>query len=180
MNLLIAEALRRDASDIHIEPFEHSVRVRFRIDGVLYSVIDSDKSIQLPVAARIKIMSRLDISETRRPQDGRIKLRVTVDGDSRELDLRVSTAPMLWGEKIVMRLLASDKLMLDLRKLGFESTSLERFEKAIAKPYGIVLVTGPTGSGKTNTLYSALSTMTRLPLESITGHVARSAVIVVV
>jgi type IV pilus assembly protein PilB len=170
VNLLIAEALRRDASDIHIEPFEHEVRVRFRIDGVLYSVIEADKSIQLPVASRIKIMSRLDIAETRRPQDGRIKLRVGVDGVSRELDLRVSTAPMLWGEKIVMRLLVADKLMLDLGKLGFEPVSLERFEEAIAKPYGIVLVTGPTGSGKTNTLYSALSTLNTMGVNILTAE----------
>jgi type IV pilus assembly protein PilB len=170
VNLLIGEALRRDASDIHIEPFEERVRVRFRIDGVLYTVVESAKSIQLPVAARIKIMSRLDIAETRRPQDGRIKLRVSVEGNSRELDLRVSTAPMLWGEKIVMRLLASDKLMLDLSKLGFEPTSRSQFQKAIAKPHGIVLVTGPTGSGKTNTLYSALSTLNKSGVNILTAE----------
>ena len=170
VNLLIAEALRRDSSDIHIEPFEETVRVRFRIDGVLYTVVESAKSIQLPVAARIKIMSRLDIAETRRPQDGRIKLRVSVEGNSRELDLRVSTAPMLWGEKIVMRLLASDKLMLDLSKLGFEPSSRAQFQKAVAKPHGIVLVTGPTGSGKTNTLYSALSTLNKSGVNILTAE----------
>ncbi len=168
VNLMISEALRLDASDIHIEPLEDKVRVRYRIDGVLRAVADAEKTIQLALASRIKIMSQLDISETRRPQDGRIKLRVRVEGKTRELDLRVSTAPMLWGEKIVMRLLVPDRLNLDLGKLGFESSSLDRFKEAVDKPHGIVLVTGPTGSGKTNTLYSALSGMNTMDVNILT------------
>jgi len=157
VNLLLTDALRRSASDIHIEPYEKRLRVRYRIDGVLYEIMDPPKSMQNALASRIKIMSQLDISERRRPQDGRIKLRVNLENRLRELDLRVSTVPTIWGEKIVMRLLDPEGLMLDMTKLGFEPWSLQRFEEAIKKPFGIVLVTGPTGSGKTNTLYSALS-----------------------
>ena len=157
VNLLLTDALRRGASDIHIEPYEKRLRVRYRIDGVLYEIMDPPKSMQNALASRIKIMSQLDISERRRPQDGRIKLRVNLENRLRELDLRVSTVPTIWGEKIVMRLLDPEGLMLDMTKLGFEPWSLQRFDEAIRKPFGIVLVTGPTGSGKTNTLYSALS-----------------------
>ena len=157
VNLLLTDALRRDASDIHIEPYEKKLRARFRIDGVLYEIMEPPKSMQNAISSRIKIMSSLDISERRRPQDGRIKLRINLEQRVRELDLRVSTLPTIWGEKIVMRLLDPEGLKLDLGDLGFERTSLERFQEAIHKPYGIVLVTGPTGSGKTNTLYSALN-----------------------
>ncbi|MFQ5744881.1 MAG: type IV-A pilus assembly ATPase PilB [Acidobacteriota bacterium] len=157
VNLVLTDALRRGASDIHIEPYEKRLRVRYRIDGVLYEIMDPPKSMQNALASRVKIMGQLDISERRRPQDGRIKLRVNLENRMRELDLRVSTVPTIWGEKIVMRLLDPEGLMLDMSKLGFEPWSLQRFEEAITKPFGIVLVTGPTGSGKTNTLYSALS-----------------------
>ena len=159
VNLLLTDALRRGASDIHIEPYEKVLRVRYRIDGVLYEVMEPPKAMQLAMASRVKIMSELDISERRRPQDGRIKIRVKLDDRMRELDLRVSTLPTIWGEKIVMRLLDPEGLKLNLAELGFEAPSLEKFAEAIKMPYGIVLVTGPTGSGKTNTLYSALSTI---------------------
>lgn len=159
VNLLLTDALRRGASDVHIEPYEKQLRVRFRIDGILYEVMEPPKTLQQAIASRIKIMSELDISERRRPQDGRIKIRVKLDDRIRELDLRVSTLPTIWGEKIVMRLLDPEGLKLNLADLGFEKPSLERFENAIKLPWGIVLVTGPTGSGKTNTLYSALSTI---------------------
>ena len=156
VNLILTDALRRGASDIHIEPYEKRLRVRYRIDGVLYEIMDPPKTMQNALASRIKIMSQLDISERRRPQDGRIKLRVQLEGRLRELDLRVSSLPTIWGEKIVMRLLDPAGLMLDMTKLGFEPWSLQRFQENIVKPFGIVLVTGPTGSGKTNTLYSAM------------------------
>ena len=156
VNLILTDALRRGASDIHIEPYEKRLRVRYRIDGVLYEIMDPPKNMQNALASRVKIMSQLDISERRRPQDGRIKLRVQLEGRLRELDLRVSSLPTIWGEKIVMRLLDPEGLMLDMTKLGFEPWSLQRFQEAIVKPFGIVLVTGPTGSGKTNTLYSAM------------------------
>jgi len=156
VNLILTDALRRGASDIHVEPYEKRLRVRYRIDGVLYEIMDPPKTMQNALASRIKIMSQLDISERRRPQDGRIKLRVQLEGRLRELDLRVSSLPTIWGEKIVMRLLDPEGLMLDMSKLGFEPWSLQRFQEAIVKPFGIVLVTGPTGSGKTNTLYSAM------------------------
>ena len=159
VNLLVTDALRREASDVHIEPYEKRLRVRYRIDGLLYEVMEPPKHLQQAIASRIKIMSELDISERRRPQDGRIKIRVKLAERIRELDLRVSTLPTIWGEKIVMRLLDPEGLKLNLADLGFEKASLERFEQSIRLPFGIVLVTGPTGSGKTNTLYSALSTV---------------------
>jgi type IV pilus assembly protein PilB len=159
VNLLLTDALRRGASDIHIEPYEKVLRVRFRIDGVLYEIMEPPKKMQQAISSRIKIMSELDISERRRPQDGRIKIRVRLEDRMRELDLRVSTLPTIWGEKIVMRLLDPEGLKLNLADLGFEKPSLEKFTDAIKMPWGIVLVTGPTGSGKTNTLYSALSTI---------------------
>ncbi|MCZ6727780.1 MAG: type IV-A pilus assembly ATPase PilB [Acidobacteria bacterium] len=161
VNLILTDALRRGASDIHIEPYERRLRVRYRIDGVLYEIMDPPKTMQNALASRIKIMSQLDISERRRPQDGRIKLRVQLEGRLRELDLRVSSLPTIWGEKIVMRLLDPEGLMLDMSKLGFEPWSLQRFQEAIVKPFGIVLVTGPTGSGKTNTLYSAMGNINK-------------------
>ncbi len=159
VNLLLTDALRREASDIHIEPYEKRLRVRYRIDGLLYEVMEPPKHLQQAICSRIKIMSELDISERRRPQDGRIKIRVKLDDRMRELDLRVSTLPTIWGEKIVMCLLDPEGLKLNLDDLGFEKSSLERFEQSVRLPFGIVLVTGPTGSGKTNTLYSALSTV---------------------
>ena len=156
-NLILTDALRRGASDIHIEPYEREFRVRFRIDGVLYVVMNPPMKLRDAMISRIKIMAKLDISEKRLPQDGRIKIRMNNQGKLRELDYRVSTLPTLWGEKVVLRLLDKENLMLDMTKLGFEVESLKLFEEAIFKPWGMVLVTGPTGSGKTNTLYSAIS-----------------------
>lgn len=159
VNVLMVDSLRRGASDIHVEPYEKEMRVRFRIDGVLYDIIHPPMKFRDALISRLKIMAKLDISEKRLPQDGRIKIKVKVDDRSRELDFRVSTLPTLFGEKVVLRLLDKDKLMLDMSKLGFEPDSLVMFQRAIANPYGMVLVTGPTGSGKTNTLYSALQSL---------------------
>ena len=159
VNVLLVDSLRRGASDIHIEPYEKELRIRFRIDGVLYNVMNPPLKMRDALISRVKIMSKLDISEKRLPQDGRIKIKVKVDNRSRELDFRVSTLPTLFGEKVVLRLLDKEKLMLDMTKLGFEQESLDKFKRNISKPYGMVLVTGPTGSGKTNTLYSALQSL---------------------
>jgi type IV pilus assembly protein PilB len=159
VNVLLVDSLRRGASDIHVEPYEKDFRIRFRIDGILYDVMHPPMKMRDALISRLKIMSKLDISEKRLPQDGRIKIKVKVDDRSRELDFRVSTLPTLFGEKVVLRLLDKDKLMLDMTKLGFEAESLEKFKRAISNPYGMVLVTGPTGSGKTNTLYSALQAL---------------------
>jgi type IV pilus assembly protein PilB len=160
-NVLLIDALKRGASDIHIEPYEKEFRVRFRIDGILYNVMALPMKLRDPLISRLKIMAKLDISEKRLPQDGRIKIRLKVEDRSRDMDFRVSSCPTLWGEKVVLRLLDKTKLMLDMTKLGFEPESLERFKRAISKPYGIVLVTGPTGSGKTNTLYSAIAQLNK-------------------
>src|ERR671939_765128 len=159
VNVLMVDALRRGASDIHIEPYEKELRIRFRIDGVLYDVMHPPLKMRDAMISRLKIMSKLDISEKRLPQDGRIKIKVKVDSRSRELDFRISTLPTLFGEKTVLRLLDKENLMLDMTKLGFEPESLVKFQRNISKPYGMVLVTGPTGSGKTNTLYSALQSL---------------------
>lgn len=159
VNVLMVDSLRRGASDIHVEPYEKDFRIRFRIDGVLYDVMHPPMKLRDPLISRLKIMSKLDISEKRLPQDGRIKIKVRVDDRSRELDFRVSTLPTLFGEKVVLRLLDKEKLMLDMTRLGFEPESLAKFQRNIANPYGMVLVTGPTGSGKTNTLYSALQSL---------------------
>jgi len=157
VNLILTDALKRAASDIHIEPYEKSYRVRFRIDGLLYEIMNPPIKLKDAICSRLKILAKLDIAEKRLPQDGRIKIKMKFQGKVKELDFRVSTLPTLHGEKIVMRLLDKDNLMLDMTKLGFEKSSLKYFEEAIFQPYGMVLVTGPTGSGKTNTLYSALS-----------------------
>jgi len=156
VNLVLTDAIKRGASDIHIEPYEKEYRVRYRIDGLLYEMMHPPLKLKEAITSRCKIMARLDIAEKRLPQDGRIKIKTKISGKSKDLDYRVSVLPTLFGEKIVMRLLDKDKLMLDMTKLGFEAESLRKFETAILKPYGMVLVTGPTGSGKTNTLYSAL------------------------
>jgi type IV pilus assembly protein PilB len=157
VNLILTDAVKRGASDIHIEPYEKEFRVRFRIDGVLQSIMSPPIKLKDAITSRLKIMSKLDISEKRLPQDGRIMLKMNVAGKKKQLDFRVSTLPTLWGEKIVLRLLDKENLRLDMTKLGFEAESLVKFEKAILKPYGMVLVTGPTGSGKTNTLYSSIA-----------------------
>jgi type IV pilus assembly protein PilB len=158
VNLMLMSAIQKGASDIHIEPYEKEFRVRFRIDGLLYNVMAPPMKFRDAITSRLKIMSKLDIAEKRLPQDGRIKIRFgDAEGGTKEIDFRVSVLPTLFGEKIVMRLLDKDKLMLDMTKLGFETESLKKLEIAISKPWGMVLVTGPTGSGKTNTLYSSIS-----------------------
>jgi type IV pilus assembly protein PilB len=157
VNLILSDAIKRGASDIHIEPYEKEFRVRFRVDGILYEIMNPPLKLRDAMTSRMKILAKLDISEKRLPQDGRIKLKMKLNDKNKELDFRVSVLPTLFGEKIVMRLLDKDNLRLDMTKLGFEPESLVKFEEAIFKPWGMVLVTGPTGSGKTNTLYSALS-----------------------
>ncbi|ABC80398.1 type IV-A pilus assembly ATPase PilB [Anaeromyxobacter dehalogenans] len=154
VNLILLDAIKKGASDIHVEPYEKDFRVRFRIDGVLYEVMKPPMKLRNAIISRLKIMSELDISERRLPQDGRIKLKL---GKGKEMDFRVSICPTLFGEKVVMRLLDKSNLQLDMTKLGFEEQQLKDFMEAIDRPYGMVLVTGPTGSGKTTTLYSALS-----------------------
>jgi type IV pilus assembly protein PilB len=157
VNLIMTDAVKRGASDIHVEPYEKEVRVRFRIDGILQSVMTPPLKLRDAITSRIKIMAKLDISEKRLPQDGRIMIKYRKDNKIKDLDFRVSTIPTLYGEKIVMRLLDKENLRLDMTKLGFEQESLTKFERAILRPYGMVLVTGPTGSGKTNTLYSSIA-----------------------
>ena len=157
VNMVLIDAIRKGASDIHIEPYEKNYRIRFRIDGLLQEVMRPSIKLKDPVTSRIKILAKLNIAEKRLPQDGRIKLRVNLAGKQKVIDYRVSILPTLFGEKIVLRLLDSDKLMLDLTKLGFEPESLAQWDRQISKPYGMVLVTGPTGSGKTNTLYSSIA-----------------------
>src|SRR5215212_4169487 len=157
VNLMLMSSIQKGASDIHIEPYEKEFRVRFRIDGILYNVMAPPMKFRDAITSRLKIMAKLDIAEKRLPQDGRIKIRFADSGATKEIDFRVSCLPTLFGEKIVMRLLDKEKLMLDMTKLGFEPDSLRKLEVAIAKPWGLVLVTGPTGSGKTNTLYSSIA-----------------------
>jgi len=157
VNLMLMSSIQKGASDIHIEPYEKEFRVRFRIDGILYNVMAPPMKFRDAITSRLKIMAKLDIAEKRLPQDGRIKIRFAAESGTKEIDFRVSVLPTLFGEKIVLRLLDKDKLMLDMTKLGFEPNSLKKLEVAIAKPWGMVLVTGPTGSGKTNTLYSSIS-----------------------
>ncbi len=170
VNVLLVDSLRRGASDIHVEPYEKDFRIRFRIDGVLYDIMHPPLRMRDALISRLKIMSKLDISEKRLPQDGRIKIKVKIDNRSRELDFRVSTLPTLFGEKVVLRLLDQEKLMLDMTKLGFEQESLDKFQRNISKPYGMVLVTGPTGSGKTNTLYSALQSLNTIGTNIMTAE----------
>jgi type IV pilus assembly protein PilB len=170
VNIVLTDAIKRGASDIHIEPYEKEYRVRYRIDGILYEMMHPPLKLKEAITSRCKIMARLDIAEKRLPQDGRIKIKTKIGGKAKDLDYRVSVLPTLFGEKIVMRLLDKDKLMLDMAKLGFEAESLRRFENAILKPYGMVLVTGPTGSGKTNTLYSALQRINTPEVNIITAE----------
>jgi type IV pilus assembly protein PilB len=158
VNLVLTDAVKKNASDIHIEPYEKSFRVRYRIDGVLYEVMKPPLKLKNAITSRLKIMSELDIAERRLPQDGRIKLKM---GRGKEMDFRVSVLPTLFGEKVVLRLLDKSNLQLDMTKLGFEVGQLDVFQKCIHLPYGMVLVTGPTGSGKTTTLYSGLSELNK-------------------
>jgi type IV pilus assembly protein PilB len=158
VNLILLDAIRKGASDIHVEPFEKQLRVRYRIDGMLYEVMKPPVKLKHAITSRLKIMSQLDIAERRLPQDGRIKLKM---GKNKEMDFRVSVLPTIWGEKVVLRLLDKSNLQLDMTKLGFEEKVLEQFKKAVHMPYGMILITGPTGSGKTTTLYSSLSELNR-------------------
>ncbi len=170
VNVILMSAIQKGASDIHIEPYEKELRVRYRVDGILYNIMAPPMKFRDAITSRIKIMSKLDIAEKRLPQDGRIKIRFQDSGEMRDIDFRVSCLPTLFGEKIVMRLLDKNKLMLDMTKLGFEQESLTKFEVAIGKPWGMVLVTGPTGSGKTNTLYSSISKVNTVDTNIMTAE----------
>src|SRR5947209_825258 len=161
VNIVMTDAVKRGASDIHIETYEKEYRVRFRIDGILQHIMSPPMKLKDAITSRIKIMAKMDISEKRLPQDGRIMLKMQLGGKKKQLDFRVNCLPTLWGEKVVMRLLDKENLRLDMTKLGFEPESLEKFQRAVLKPYGMVLVTGPTGSGKTNTLYSSVSLLNK-------------------
>jgi type IV pilus assembly protein PilB len=166
INMILTDAIRRGASDIHLEPYEKVFRVRFRIDGVLHEIMTPPKRLEAALTSRVKIMATLDIAERRLPQDGRIKLRY----HQREIDFRVSTLPTIFGEKTVMRILDKEALQLDLSALGFDPWSLEQFTKAIHSPYGMILITGPTGSGKTTTLYSAIHTINSPDINIMTAE----------
>jgi type IV pilus assembly protein PilB len=170
VNVILMSAIQKGASDIHIEPYEKELRVRYRIDGILYNIMQPPMKFRDAITSRIKIMSKLDIAEKRLPQDGRIKIRFQDGGEMRDIDFRVSCLPTLFGEKIVLRLLDKTKLMLDMTKLGFEQESLDKFEVAIEKPWGMVLVTGPTGSGKTNTLYSSIARINTVQTNIMTAE----------
>ncbi|HEY5673871.1 MAG TPA: ATPase, T2SS/T4P/T4SS family, partial [Malonomonas sp.] len=158
VNLILTDAIKRKASDIHIEPYEHVFRVRYRIDGVLYEVMKPPKKLKNAITSRLKIMASMDIAERRLPQDGRIKIKLA---RNQEMDYRVNCLPTLFGEKVVLRLLDKSNLQLDMTKLGYEEQALKWFKEQIHKPFGMVLVTGPTGSGKTVSLYSALSELNK-------------------
>ncbi len=166
VNLILTDAIKKAASDIHIEPYEKSFRVRYRIDGVLYDVMQPPLRLKAAITSRVKIMAQLDIAERRLPQDGRIKIKM----GGREMDYRVSTLPTLFGEKVVLRLLDKGNLQLDMTKLGFGPEALTDFESGLLLPYGMVLVTGPTGSGKTTTLYSALNRLNTVDTNIMTAE----------
>ncbi|MGZ4886648.1 MAG: type IV-A pilus assembly ATPase PilB [Candidatus Aminicenantales bacterium] len=171
VNQTFIDAVRRGASDVHFEPYETTFRIRYRIDGDLYEIVNLPLKFKNPVVSRVKILSNMDIAEKRLPQDGRIKMRVKLDnGKKKEVDMRVSSVATLWGEKVVARILDKEMLRLDMTQLGFEEESLALFQEAIHKPWGIVLVSGPTGSGKTNTLYSAVSTINSMDMNIMTAE----------
>jgi len=170
VNYILTDAVKRGASDIHLEPYEKEYRVRYRIDGILQTMMNPPFKLRDAIISRVKIMSKLDISEKRLPQDGRIMIKMMKDGKKKALDFRVSVLPTLHGEKVVLRLLDKENLRLDMTKLGFEQESLDKFTKAIFKPYGMVLVTGPTGSGKTNTLYSSISQLNKPDTNILTAE----------
>ncbi len=167
VNAILTDAIKKGASDIHIEPYEKTFRARFRIDGVLYEIMKPPYKLKNAITSRLKIMAELDIAERRLPQDGRIKLKL---GNRREMDFRVSVLPGLFGEKVVLRLLDKSNLQTDMTKLGFDEAQMKVFSEAIDKPYGLVLVTGPTGSGKTTTLYSALSELNKTTVNISTAE----------
>lgn len=171
VNTIFIDAIKKGASDVHFEPYERSFRIRYRIDGTLYETMNLPLKFKNPVTSRVKILSNMDIAEKRLPQDGRIKMRVKLEnGNRKEVDMRVSSIPAIFGEKVVVRILDKSMLKLDLKQLGFEKESLEVFMDAISRPWGIILVTGPTGSGKTNTLYSAISNLNSLEKNIITAE----------
>jgi type IV pilus assembly protein PilB len=170
VNVVLMSAISKGASDIHIEPYEKEYRIRYRIDGILSTAMSPSLKMRDAITSRVKIMAKLDIAEKRLPQDGRIKIRFQDNGATKDIDFRVSVLPTLFGEKIVMRLLDKSKLMLDMTKLGFEEEPLKKLETAIMKPWGMVLVTGPTGSGKTNTLYSAISKINSIETNIMTAE----------
>jgi type IV pilus assembly protein PilB len=166
VNLIVADAIRKRASDIHLEPYEKVFRVRYRIDGVLHDVMAPPKQMEAAILSRVKIMANMDIAERRLPQDGRISVKFS----SKEVDLRVSSLPTIFGEKIVMRILDKSGVVLDLKKLGFEDDDLDRFSRVIQTPYGMILVTGPTGSGKSTTLYAAVSSINSAEINIMTAE----------
>lgn len=164
VNMLITQAIQDRASDIHVEPGEDALRIRYRIDGVLHEIMRSPKAIASGVTSRLKIMSDIDIAERRKPQDGRL----SINANGRKIDLRVATLPTVWGEKIVMRILDNSNTRLALTDLGFSRENLDRFETSYVKPYGMILVTGPTGSGKSTTLYATLNVVSKPEINVIT------------
>jgi type IV pilus assembly protein PilB len=171
VNEIFVDAIKKGASDVHFEPYEQTFRVRFRLDGVLHEQMNLPLKFKNPVVSRVKILSNMDIAEKRLPQDGRIKMKVKLEnGGRKEVDMRISALPTIFGEKIVSRILDRQMLKLDLTELGFEEESLEKFRQAIFRPWGIILVTGPTGSGKTNTLYSAVATLNSLEKNIMTAE----------
>jgi len=171
VNTIFVDAIKKGASDVHFEPYESTFRVRFRMDGVLHEMMNLPMKFKNPVLSRVKILSNMDIAEKRLPQDGRIKMKVKLEnGGRKEVDMRISALPTIFGEKIVSRILDRQMLRLDLTELGFEEDSLEIFKEAIYRPWGIILVTGPTGSGKTNTLYSAVSNLNSLEKNILTAE----------
>ncbi|MFQ5722416.1 MAG: GspE/PulE family protein, partial [Candidatus Aminicenantales bacterium] len=171
VNTIFIDAIKKGASDVHFEPYERSFRVRYRLDGTLHEMMNLATKFKNPVISRIKILSNMDIAEKRLPQDGRLRMKVKLENGARkEVDMRISSVPTIFGEKIVARILDREMLKLDLTKLGFEQKSFDVFKKGISHPWGIILVTGPTGSGKTNTLYSAISTLNSIEKNIITAE----------
>jgi len=171
VNTVFIDAIKKGASDVHFEPYERSFRVRYRLDGTLHEMMNLATKFKNPVISRVKILSNMDIAEKRLPQDGRLKMRVKLENGARkEVDMRISSIPTIFGEKIVARILDREMLKLDLTKLGFEQGPLDVFKRGISRPWGIILVTGPTGSGKTNTLYSAISTLNSMEKNIITAE----------
>jgi type IV pilus assembly protein PilB len=171
VNTIFIDSIKKGASDVHFEPYEKAFRVRYRLDGTMYEMMNLAMKFRNPVLSRVKILSNMDIAEKRLPQDGRIKMRVKMESGARkEVDMRVSSVPTIFGEKIVVRILDKEMLKLDLSKLGFEKGALAVFKEAIKRPWGIILVTGPTGSGKTNTLYSAISTLNNVEKNIMTAE----------
>ncbi len=170
VNLTFKDAITQKVSDIHFEPYEKTFRVRFRSDGILHEYMTPPMNLKNKILSRLKLIAGIDIAEKRLPQDGRIKTKLDINGHKKTVDMRVSSLPTIYGEKVVIRILDKDNLMLDMTKLGFEMSSLEKFERNIKEPWGIVLVTGPTGSGKTNTLYSAMSKLNSEDINIMTAE----------